>query len=201
MDREPHALHCAMSTAALHGFSPSSTTTTATDTMKKEEKASPPETTTTVSAAVVDWSAPGFLEEYRSSADVVLCSDVLYDNETVVELAQLVAAIVCQQPTKTQLDRGDGADGAGAGGGRLYLTDPAVERVPGVRQAFCEALLSSPPKTEADPTLFKVGGGVPAARAATSVTVTTLPPAPVYASCYAETNRAESTVLVEARWD
>jgi predicted nicotinamide N-methyase len=145
MDREPFALHCAMSTAALHGLSAGSTASSSG----------------VVTAAVVDWSAPDFLTKYASSADVVLASDVLYDETAVVALAKLVAAMVRKE-------------------GVFWLTDPAVERVAGVRRRFCEALQAE--------------------GAATSVDLIPLPPARVYASCYSETSKPEETVLIEARW-
>jgi predicted nicotinamide N-methyase len=150
MDREPFALHCAMSTAALHGLSAASAA-----------ENSSVSSLGVVTAAVVDWSAPDFLTKYASSADIVLASDVLYDEKTVVALAKLVSAMVRKE-------------------GVFWLTDPAVERVAGVRRRFCEALQAE--------------------GAATSVDIIPLPPARVYSSCYSETSKPEETVLIEARW-
>lgn len=135
MDREPFALHCAMSSAALNQLK-------------------------NVQAAVVDWSSPQFQDDYGQSADIVLCSDVLYDAETVVSLAALVASLM--RP-----------------GGRVWVTDPSRERVAGVRDKFVQGL---------------------EAQGAT-VSVTALPPAPVYHSCYTETSQPEQTVLIEALWE
>jgi predicted nicotinamide N-methyase len=152
MDREPFALHCAMSTAALHGLSAAASAT---------ENSSVSSSLGVVSAAVVDWSAPDFLTKYDSSADVIIASDVLYDEKTVVALAKLVAAMVRKE-------------------GILWLTDPSVERVAGVRQKFCEALQAE--------------------GAATFVDIIPLPPARAYASCYSDTSKPEETVLIQARW-
>jgi predicted nicotinamide N-methyase len=96
MDREPFALHCAMASAALNQLE-------------------------NVQAAVVDWSTPQFQDDYGQSADIVLCSDVLYDADTVVSLAALVASLM--RP-----------------GGRVWVTDPSRERVDGVRGKFVQAL-------------------------------------------------------------
>jgi predicted nicotinamide N-methyase len=134
MDREPFALHCAMSSAALNQLE-------------------------NVQAAVVDWSSPQFRDDYGQSADIVLCSDVLYDADTVVALGRLVASLM-------------------RSGGRVWVTDPSRERVAGVRDKFVQAL---------------------EAQGAT-VSVTALPPAPVYHSCYTETSQPEQTVLIEALW-
>jgi predicted nicotinamide N-methyase len=134
MDREPFALHCAMASAALNQLA-------------------------NVQAAVVDWSSPQFQDDYGQSADIVLCSDVLYDADTVVALANLVASLM--RP-----------------GGRVWVTDPSRERVAGVRDKFVQAL---------------------EAQGAT-VSVTALPPAPVYHSCYTETSQPEQTVFIEALW-
>ena len=105
LDREPFALHCAMSTAALHDIP-----TAAFPADGASHGA--------VSAMVFDWCN----EELASVADLLLASDVLYDDATVLHLAS--TAIRLLRP----------------GGGRLLVTDPEKERTPGCREAFIRAL-------------------------------------------------------------
>ena len=128
MDREPYALHCAMATANING-------------MATDPTASVP---AVVEAAVIDWS--GFedakatasskstegsvFEKYKSSADVILCSDVLYDFQTVEDLAHVIRLLLRKR------EKVDGMED-----GRLVLvTDPAIERVQGIQQEFCRVL-------------------------------------------------------------
>ena len=136
MDKEPYALHCAMSTAALNQLSEY------------------------VEATIVDWSANETQDPHRSSATIALASDVLYDLDAVRGLVDLVC-IVLKQP-----------------GGRLWVTDPELERVRGLRETFLKALED---------------------RGATT-SVTALPIAPVYSSNYSERGNPERTVLIEALW-
>ena len=135
MDREPYALHCAMSSASINNL-------------------------TNVQAAVVDWSSPDFQEQYSNSAGVILGSDILYDPETVDALANLISD--CSQES----------------GGRMWVTDPKIERVQGLRKKFVDALEST--------------GAV--------TSILDLPKTPVYGSCYTETSEPDRTVLIEAVW-
>ena len=91
-DREPFSLHCAMSTAAINNLQ--------------------------VQAAVLDWNTPSS----DLKADVILASDVLYDQTSIRAFAR-----VCQSIASPE-------------GATLLLTDPLQERCPGARSMLQEAL-------------------------------------------------------------
>jgi len=123
MDREPYALHCAMSTAHL---------------AEVEDR---------VQAAVVDWSTREFEERYAGSADCVVASDVLYDPNTVESLARMIAMLLL--PTGREnggsadsSDTTDNSKNSSDNTRKLWLTDPKAERVAGLQKKFVAALES-----------------------------------------------------------
>ena len=80
-DREPYALHCALSTAAVNSI-------------------------TTLQALMIDWTNV----ESSIEADVVLASDVLYDKETIEAFAQVCqnicgrgGVVLVADPTKERV--------------------------------------------------------------------------------------------------
>ncbi|KAI2514308.1 hypothetical protein MHU86_201 [Fragilaria crotonensis] len=110
-DREPFALHCALSTAAVNHLS-----------------------NDMVQAAILDWTVLGNEDKTDAStttttttpfsnlqADVVLASDVLYDGATIVAFARACRKI-CRH------------------GGIILVTDPREERIEGARDMFRDAL-------------------------------------------------------------
>jgi predicted nicotinamide N-methyase len=89
-DREPFALHCGMSTAALH-----------------------PRIMPQVRAAVLDWNDEEIAANLRNSFHVILASDVLYDRECIeafVNICTKVAAptgacVLLTDPSKERAPR------------------------------------------------------------------------------------------------
>ena len=184
MDREPHALHCAMATASINGFDTKATIST------KEPFAA---TNPIIQAAVVDWSSiaaykddrsnsedldltrtlqsSNIVAEYESAADVILCSDVLYDFETVADLAKVMDVLLRKEA---------GGNDQTHDGRMVLVTDPAIERVPGIQQEFCQVLRSLGAKT---------------------VDIKLLPPTPSSSTGDGNIGRmSERTVLIQAQW-
>jgi ETFB lysine methyltransferase len=160
MDREPYALHCAMASASLNGHGVVSASTQgkldesppviqaalmdwseATDKVKKEQEevedemqdTSPGTTTSSKSSKTIH--SKNIVRQYQSVADVILCSDVLYDAKTVQDLAQVMDQLIRKRSTD------DDDNSSNSSGGRVLVTDPAIERVTGIRQLFCDTLL------------------------------------------------------------
>ena len=122
-DREPFALHCALSTAAVNHLSNDNGI---------------------VQAAILDWTAMIMDDDdddvtanesttgsniQSPTADVVLASDVLYDGATIVAFAQACRSI-CRK------------------GGVILVADPLVERVKGARDLFRQTLLEQSEQQE-----------------------------------------------------
>ncbi|CAB9502831.1 flavoprotein beta subunit lysine methyltransferase [Seminavis robusta] len=97
-DREPFALHCAMSTAAVHDLQ-------------------------VVQAAILDWNDENISADIVESADIILASDVLYDNDCIEAFVGICTKIAA--PT----------------GAQVLLTDPVEPRTPGARDMLRKSLL------------------------------------------------------------
>ena len=115
LDREPFSLHCALATASLHGIDVRADIETPSNPRKTDFDTDRPPGP--ISAALFNWCDPNI----PAAVDVVLASDVLYDDATVVSLANTVVKILQYQ-------------------GRLLVVDPSRERSPGCRAAFVAAL-------------------------------------------------------------
>ena len=113
IDREPLALHCAMSTAVVCGLE-TGPVPDGTAASKDDGDSSGG----IVSASVADW---GKLAEQGLVADVVLASEVLYDPNEAEPLARSIASLL-------------------PNGGTLLLADPAAGRVESARAAAAKAL-------------------------------------------------------------
>lgn len=113
LDREPFALHCAMSSASLNGFQTAPVSRLA-------EQPSEPETTGLVRASVFDWQDPCLGDD----VDVVIATDVLYDLAAVRSLPAAIAELLQHH-------------------GRAILVDPANERSPGCRVEFVKHIADS----------------------------------------------------------
>lgn len=122
LDREPFALHCALASAKLNGLNivPVQESLFANSALERPD--SP-----TVSASVLDWSDEAALNALSGVADVVIASDVLYDDDTVVALADTMVRMLHVSED-------------GRKKGLLAVVDPERERCRGCRAAFLEAL-------------------------------------------------------------
>eukprot|EP00593_Proboscia_inermis_P014507 CAMPEP_0171325722 /NCGR_PEP_ID=MMETSP0816-20121228/116991_1 /TAXON_ID=420281 /ORGANISM="Proboscia inermis, Strain CCAP1064/1" /LENGTH=237 /DNA_ID=CAMNT_0011824977 /DNA_START=21 /DNA_END=734 /DNA_ORIENTATION=+ len=98
-DRDGLALHCAMSTVACNQLN------------EGEQR---------IKAAIVDWTDEESLLRC-GDADVVLASDVLYDEETIIAFGRACRTILSK-------------------GGRVLVTDPLVERKAGCRELLRQEL-------------------------------------------------------------
>lgn len=120
LDREPIALHCAMSSAEVNGL----------QTLPVDElQVCAASSTGCVGAALFDWSKPTF----ASCATVALGAEVLYDLSSLHALAATIVSLLGAQPSTNAVN-------SEAAGLRLLLTDPARERVSGCRAAFIAEL-------------------------------------------------------------
>ena len=115
IDREPFALHCAMSTAVVCGL-PTGPVPGTSDAEGGEEGGDKG----VVSASVRDWNA---LASDGLEVDLVLASEVLYDPSQAAPLATCAARLLAK-------------------GGTLLLADPAAGRVATARAAATEALVA-----------------------------------------------------------
>jgi hypothetical protein len=119
--------------------------------------------------------------------DVVVASDVLYDDATVTGLVDTAVLLLGVSPPSPPHSKD--SVGVGGGGGKkgrelksVLVTDPETERVPGCRAAFVAALKE---------------------RGATEVSVLPLPPVAsttTALSSYTPVGRPERTVLIQAFW-
>jgi len=114
VDREPLALHCAMSTADLCGLQ----TGPVPDGSDEAVAFYAHDLEGVVSATVLDWAQ---LVDNGLVVDVVLASEVLYDPKEAAPLARAVAMLLRE-------------------GGTLLLTDPAACRVTRARAQLSDAL-------------------------------------------------------------
>ena len=115
VDREPFALHCALSTAECCGLR-----VVPVPTSKDCEPAEDSAITGLVSAASVDWAEVA----NDLTVDVVVASEVLFDPREAVHFANCTARLL-------------------SGGGTLLLADPSDGRAVGCRRAASEALLAA----------------------------------------------------------
>ena len=135
-DREPLALHCAMSTVAVHGWNSEASASSSF---------SSPSSVPLVSAGLLNWEDVGdgkgdtknddvssFVHQIKGSADVVVASDVLYDGETIELFAK-----TCQW-----LLADEGGDHE-SGGGIILVTDPKTERFDAARDLLLKSLGSN----------------------------------------------------------
>lgn len=184
-DREPHALHCAMATAALNGFP-------TTDTIGRTIGGTA--ANRGVGAALLDWSPPNSqensksanLETYSGRFDVVVASDVLYDLETVPGFVDATLVLLSKHraddpDSKSESTNDEKVDTARAPG-LVLVTDPETERSPGCRAAFVSTL----------------------EEAGATVEVVPLPPVAsttAASSSYSPVGCPERTVLISASWE
>lgn len=105
-DREPFALHCALASAACNGLSG------------------------VVKGAILDWC--NIDSELANSADILLASDVLYDQETIDAFAQACKRILSSDIRKNSDN--------GASGGIILIADPKVERCVGARELLRKSM-------------------------------------------------------------
>ena len=141
-DREPLALHCAMSTVAVHGWNSEASASSSL---------SSPSSVPLVSAGLLDWEDVGdgkvdtknddddssFVHQIKGSADVVVASDVLYDGETIELFAK-----TCQWLLADKDNDNEGNDHE-SGYGIILVTDPKTERFDGARDYFSKSLGSN----------------------------------------------------------
>ncbi|CAK9040834.1 unnamed protein product [Durusdinium trenchii] len=137
LDREPLALHCAASTAALQSLPVG-----AVDAPHAEHM---------VRAAVYDWSAS---QTFNFPADVVVASEVLYDPSEALQVsvsamklmgeAQPCVAFVSNTDdlahNNSQLSLNISLEAPQLRNCRLLITDPRRERCPGTREALATGL-------------------------------------------------------------
>ena len=125
-DRDPFAMHCALSTGAVNG-------------MGRGEESS------CLVASILDWNNEAALEavvrEAGGSVDVVIASDVLYDIEGAVSFARICRRLLIGDNNDAGGCR-EGDEGNGRMGRRsILVTDPKFERAPGVRDTFLSTLV------------------------------------------------------------
>ena len=172
LDREPHALHCAMSSCAMNGVATSGIDGASGTVEEGADEGDDGRLPKIVArAAMDDWSlpvsdgqpdesqpgprnvryrdlqleTPRMTSSYDNADTVVIASDVLYEPDGMVALASKIRGLL-------HPDRG----------GHALLADPAKERTAGCRDAFVEAVLEAGGRVEIV-SLPKAGGGRTAA--------------------------------------
>ena len=125
LDREAHALHCAMASAALNGV--------ATLPVGDRGTGAP-----AASAALFDWMTP-IAPELAGSCDVILAADVLYDPSAVAPLFRAAAALIDPREGGRLL-LADPAGGRAVGCQQRFLDEAAASA--GAAQVIVEPLAS-----------------------------------------------------------
>ena len=136
IDREPLALHCALSTATLCGLEVGAVPEASAEGAADGAAAPAEGATGVVSASMADWAA---LSE-SLTFDVVLAAEVLYDPEEAAPLARSAAALLRD-------------------GGTLLLADPLRGRAAGCREAATQALQALGARVTLTPLGNAEGGG------------------------------------------
>ena len=136
-DKEPFALHCALSSAAA-----------AVD-RAPHDTPSPNQTPlpSRIQGAVLDW-CDDTLTTYDNTAEVILASDVLYDTTSIDAFATICHRLLRwrtrpQDPVSSATAATSSSSSSSSSNSvMLLVTDPKIERTVGARKQFTERLLS-----------------------------------------------------------
>ena len=139
-DKEPFALHCALSSAAAAA---AAVDRAAHDTPSLNLP--PP---SRIQGAVLDW-CDDTLTTYDNTAEVILASDVLYDTTSIDAFATICHRLLRwrtrpQDPVSsaTAATSSSSSSSSNSSSVMLLVTDPKIERTVGARKQFTERLLS-----------------------------------------------------------